>query len=64
MRKYSKSDILKMAKEEHVGYVRLQFTDMFGTLKIYAEIVSVVFAVYSNNGTSEFYAGLNPEEGA
>ena len=33
MRKYSKSDILKMDKEEHVGYVRLQFTDMFGTLK-------------------------------
>ena len=33
MRKYSKSDILKMAKEEHVGYVRLQFTDILGTIK-------------------------------
>ena len=37
---------------------------MFGTLKIDAEIFSVVFAVNSNDGTSEFYAGLNPEEGA
>ena len=33
MRKYSKSDILKMAKESEVGYVRLQFTDIFGEIK-------------------------------
>lgn len=33
MRKYTKSDILKMAKEEEVGYVRLQFTDILGTIK-------------------------------
>ena len=33
MKKYSKSDILKMAKEEGVAYVRLQFTDILGTIK-------------------------------
>lgn len=33
MRKYSKADILKMAKEEKVGYVRLQFTDILGSIK-------------------------------
>lgn len=33
MTKYSKSDILKMAQEEKVSYVRLQFTDILGTIK-------------------------------
>ena len=50
--------------KEKMGHDTFNVPYMFGTLKIYAEIVSVVFAVYSNNGTSEFYAGLNPEEGA
>lgn len=30
---YSKSDILKMAKEENVRFIRLQFTDLLGTIK-------------------------------
>lgn len=33
MRKFSKNDILKIAKEEQVAYVRLQFTDILGTIK-------------------------------
>lgn len=33
MAKYGKSDILKMAEEENVSYVRLQFTDILGTIK-------------------------------
>ncbi|MBQ2070542.1 MAG: type I glutamate--ammonia ligase, partial [Bacilli bacterium] len=33
MPKYTKSDILKKAKEEKVAYVRLQFTDILGTIK-------------------------------
>lgn len=33
MRKYTKSDILKMAKAESVSYIRLQFTDILGTIK-------------------------------
>jgi glutamine synthetase len=31
--KYTKKDILDMAKEENVQYVRLQFTDILGTIK-------------------------------
>lgn len=33
MSKYTKSDILRMVEEEDVEFIRLQFTDMFGTLK-------------------------------
>ena len=33
MAKYTKEDILRMAKEEDVEFIRLQFTDMFGTMK-------------------------------
>lgn len=33
MSKYSKADIIRMVDEEDVEFVRLQFTDMFGTLK-------------------------------
>ncbi len=33
MAKYTKSDILRFSKEENVQYVRLQFTDIIGTIK-------------------------------
>lgn len=33
MEKYTKKDILEMAKAEDVQYVRLQFTDILGTIK-------------------------------
>ncbi len=33
MKKYSKSDILEMAKKEEVSYVRLQFSDILGSIK-------------------------------
>ena len=33
MKNYSRVDILKLAKENDVRYVRLQFTDMIGTVK-------------------------------
>ena len=33
MSKYSKEDILRMVDEEVVGFIRLQFTDVFGTVK-------------------------------
>ncbi len=33
MGKYTKEDILKMVDEEDVEFIRLQFTDIFGTLK-------------------------------
>ncbi|HZK35215.1 MAG TPA: type I glutamate--ammonia ligase [Bacillota bacterium] len=33
MNKYSKEDILRICSEEKVEFIRLQFTDMFGTMK-------------------------------
>lgn len=33
MSKYTKKDILRLAEEEDVEFIRLQFTDIFGTLK-------------------------------
>ena len=33
MGKYTKADILRMVKEDDVEFIRLQFTDIFGTLK-------------------------------
>ncbi len=34
MRKnYSKEDIMELVKDEDVEFIRLQFTDMFGSLK-------------------------------
>ncbi len=33
MNHYTKKDILKMVDEEDVGFIRLQFTDIFGTMK-------------------------------
>ena len=31
--KYTEQDIFRMVEEEDVEFIRLQFTDMFGTLK-------------------------------
>ncbi len=33
MNRYTKQDIIRMVEEEDVEFIRLQFTDMFGTLK-------------------------------
>jgi len=33
MLKFSKEDVLRICKEEDVRFIRLQFTDMFGTMK-------------------------------
>lgn len=33
MAKYTKQDIIRLVEEEDVEFIRLQFTDMFGTLK-------------------------------
>ncbi len=40
MAKYSKEDILRIIKEEDIKFVRLQFTDVLGTLKNVAVTVS------------------------
>ena len=33
MSRYNKDDIFRMVEEEDVEFIRLQFTDIFGTLK-------------------------------
>ena len=33
MSKYTKQDIMRIVEEEDIEFIRLQFTDMFGTLK-------------------------------
>jgi len=33
MSKYSKEDILKMAEEKNVRFIRMQFTDILGIVK-------------------------------
>ena len=33
MNNYTREDILRMVEQEDVGFIRLQFTDMYGTLK-------------------------------
>lgn len=33
MNDYTREDILRMVEEEDVGFIRLQFTDIFGTMK-------------------------------
>lgn len=33
MAKYSKNDIIRIVDEEDIEFIRLQFTDIFGTLK-------------------------------
>ena len=34
MGNYTREEVLQMAEDEDVEFIRLQFTDMFGTLKI------------------------------
>ena len=33
MKNYTREDILNLVEEEDVGFIRLQFTDIFGALK-------------------------------
>ena len=32
--KFTREDIIRMVEEEDVEFIRLQFTDIFGTMKI------------------------------
>lgn len=48
MSKYTKEDIWRMIEEEDVEFIRLQFTDMFGTLKNIAVTTSQLERVLDN----------------
>ena len=49
MSKYTKQDIIRMVEEEDVEFIRLQFTDMFGTLKNVAITSSQLEKALNNN---------------
>ena len=44
MNNYTREDILRMVEEEDVGFIRLQFTDIFGTMKNIAIILVCALA--------------------
>lgn len=48
MSKYTKEDIYRMIEEEDVEFIRLQFTDLFGTLKNVAVTTSQLERVLEN----------------
>lgn len=48
MKNYTREDILRMVEEEDVGFIRLQFTDIFGTLKNVAVTRSQLEKVLNN----------------
>ncbi len=57
MRKhYSKEDIIRLAEEEDVEFIRLQFTDIFGNLKNVAVTVSQLEKALENECTFDGYA--------
>ena len=35
MHNYTRKDIMEMVEDEDVGFIRLQFTDIYGTMKIW-----------------------------
>ncbi len=42
MGNYTREEVLQMAEDEDVEFIRLQFTDMFGTLEKYCDYSSGV----------------------
>ncbi|MBS6765169.1 MAG: glutamine synthetase family protein [Clostridium sp.] len=48
MNDYTREDVLEMVEEEDVGFIRLQFTDIYGTMKNMAVTVSQLEKVLNN----------------
>lgn len=48
MNNYTRKDILRLVEEEDVGFIRLQFTDIFGTLKNVAVTTSQLEKALNN----------------
>lgn len=48
MNNYTREDILQMVEEEDVGFIRLQFTDLYGTLKNLAVTVNQLEKALNN----------------
>lgn len=47
--KYTKQDVLRLVQEEDVEFIRLQFTDIFGTMKNVAITSSQLEKALDNN---------------
>ena len=56
MKDYTREDVVRVCKEQDVEFIRLQFTDIFGTLKNIAVTVSQLEKALNNefvfDGTS------------
>ena len=48
MKNYTREDVVRIAKDEDVEFIRLQFTDMFGNLKNIAVTVSQLERALNN----------------
>ena len=48
MNNYTREDILRLVEEEDVEFIRLQFTDIFGTMKNVAVITSQLEKALNN----------------
>ena len=57
MKNYTREDILNLVEEEDVGFIRLQFTDIFGTMKNVAITVSLFLCVLYYIFPQEISAG-------
>ncbi len=67
MKHYTREDIIKLAREEDVEFIRLQFTDIFGNLKNLAVTVSQLEKALDNkckfDGSSiEGFAGIEDSD--
>ena len=65
MSKYSKEDIIRMAREGDVEFIRMQFTDIFGQLKNVAITVSQIEKAVNGQVMidGQFHRGLHPHSG-
>ena len=58
MSKYTKQDIMRLVEEEDIEFIRLQFTDMFGTLKnlMFCEYQQCLNTMFKQTATEPWMA--------
>ena len=50
MHNYTRKEIMELVEDEDVGFIRLQFTDIYGTMKNMAVTVSLPDPGFSGGG--------------
>ena len=58
MHDYTREDILRIVEEEDVAFIRLQFTDIFGTMKNMAVTVSQLEKALDNRCMFDVWKGF------